>query len=367
MLEFFIAASSLQACCCLVVLVCGDEFSQCRSGQTPFVSRTKAMNWATGVDLSTGRPQENPAARYSRTGKAFVVQPGPQGAHSWHPMSFDPRNGLLYIPAMLNSAQLSARVAEPPSRYALNTGADAMHPLGASQNSSRLIAWDPTEGRARWSLDRKTPEASGVLATAGGLLFQGTTDGSLQAMSTDTGQTLWRSDVGAAITAAPMTYAVGGTQMIAVIAGSGGAGLMAGGQDAADHLPGHNTPRLVAFSLRGTQTLPKPAAAATVPWPPPSFGTSIQLDRGMVLYERYCARCHGGSTINAGPLKDLRQSERLGDPSQWRTVVFAGLLRASGMPGFMAELTPEDSESVRAYVVACAHEQFETARRRGLD
>src|SRR5262249_43027722 len=92
---------------------------------TPFVP----VSWAKGIDPATGRPQENPAARYSRTHKPFVVQPGPRGAHSWHPMAFDPVNGLLFIPAMLSSAELSVD-AQPVSRYALASETSARRPAG---------------------------------------------------------------------------------------------------------------------------------------------------------------------------------------------------------------------------------------------
>src|SRR3546814_18329334 len=54
---------------------------------------------ATGYDLKTGRPIENPEARFYRTGKPFIAIPGALGAHNWHPMSYNPKTGLVYIPA----------------------------------------------------------------------------------------------------------------------------------------------------------------------------------------------------------------------------------------------------------------------------
>ncbi len=55
------------------------------------------VNWAFGIDQATGRPIENPAARFDRTGKAFAVQPAPSGAHNWQPMAFHPGTGLVYL------------------------------------------------------------------------------------------------------------------------------------------------------------------------------------------------------------------------------------------------------------------------------
>src|SRR3546814_9902265 len=54
---------------------------------------------ATGYDMATGRPIENPEARFYKTGKPFIAIPGALGAHNWHPMSYNPATGLVYIPA----------------------------------------------------------------------------------------------------------------------------------------------------------------------------------------------------------------------------------------------------------------------------
>ncbi len=56
------------------------------------------VNWATGIDAKTGRPIENPEARYDKTGKPFIGMPGAAGAHSWHPMAYSPNKILVYIP-----------------------------------------------------------------------------------------------------------------------------------------------------------------------------------------------------------------------------------------------------------------------------
>ncbi len=56
------------------------------------------VNWASGIDMKTGRPIEHPDIRYSTTGKPILMMPGPDGAHSWHPMAYNPGTGLVYIP-----------------------------------------------------------------------------------------------------------------------------------------------------------------------------------------------------------------------------------------------------------------------------
>jgi mono/diheme cytochrome c family protein len=264
---------------------------------------------------------------------------------------------------MLNAARLAVSPSQLPSRYALILGAAVSHPPDLPPDASRLIAWDPVNRRAVWSVDRRSPVASGVLATAGSLVFQGSTEGTLEAMEADSGKPLWKFPVGTGITAAPITYEAGKMQMIAVVAGAGGARLLEGGPVAAREVPEHNTPRLLAFSLNGTAKLPREAPAAAIPRAPAPFGTPEQVRRGKSLYARYCARCHGESTVDAGPLTDLKRSASLADPTKWQRIVYAGLLGPTGMPGFIAELHPEDIEALRAYVVERARNVDSGAER----
>src|SRR3989440_10872286 len=69
------------------------------TGQLISAANYVPVNWAKGIDVQSGRPIENPDARIDKTGKPYVVVPGPGGAHSWQPMAYDPRTGLVYIPA----------------------------------------------------------------------------------------------------------------------------------------------------------------------------------------------------------------------------------------------------------------------------
>jgi quinohemoprotein ethanol dehydrogenase len=318
----------------------------------PFVP----VNWASKVDLATGRPIESPAARYSKTKKPFDIQPGPQGAHSWHPMSFNPRTGLVYIPAMENAATLSVDKGESPSRYALTRGTRVEQTMLNAKPSSHLSAWDPIQQKEIWRVQYTTPSASGVLATAGGLVFQGSALGQLFAFHAESGQQLWKADTQSSVTTAPVTYQASSDQFVAVVVGAGGAIALAGGQSTSHEPATINTPRILAYSLNGKATLPPPRVESANTSVPVSFGTPKQVSNGAAHFSRYCARCHGENAVNAGPLKDLRQSSYLGDSTKWQQVVYAGLLTSTGMPGFMAEINAADAESVRAFVVAQANQ-----------
>src|SRR5258708_39594795 len=70
-----------------------------RNGKLISATTFVPINWASGVDPKTGRPIENPGIRYDQTGKPFAMMPGALGAHSWQPMAYNPKTGLVYIPA----------------------------------------------------------------------------------------------------------------------------------------------------------------------------------------------------------------------------------------------------------------------------
>jgi quinohemoprotein ethanol dehydrogenase len=312
--------------------------------------------WASGINLVTGRPVEAAGARYSKTGKRFLARPGPRGAHSWQPMTFNPLTALVYIPAQINAAELSVSRDKSVSRYRTGTGVNIERPRDLAPDNTELIAWDPVAQRARWIIQRDTPVASGVLSTAGSLLFQGTTSGALEAFDAGNGIRIWQTSAGSSITAAPITYSVNGTQYIAVLAGSGGGTMLEGGELMKRHVPALNTARLLAYSLSGKARLPLAADPAPVAELPELAGTPAQVSKGKELYASFCARCHGNEAFNAGPLRDLTTSTSLGDAKQWNLVTYAGLLGDSGMPGFMAELKQDEVEAIRVYVVARARD-----------
>ena len=87
--------------------------------------------------MDTGRPIENPEARYYRTGRPFVSVPGAAGAHNWQPMAFSPQTGLVYIPAqdrglpLLRRAELAAGGAGLQQRARHGRGGDAGRSRGA--------------------------------------------------------------------------------------------------------------------------------------------------------------------------------------------------------------------------------------------
>ncbi len=324
------------------------------------------ISWATHVDMATGRPVENPAARFYETGEPFVSQQNPNGAHTWHSMAFHPDTGLVYFPIHgspfvfadgSDGFAPSAMTTNQAVDFSQNAILDAAQTLEST--FGRLIAWDPVAQREVWRVERAGPANGGALATNGGLVFQGTGSGLFTALDAETGATLWESPVQTGVIAAPITYAVDGEQYVAIVAGTGGSwGIIAG----PTNMKGYeqvNRSRVLVYRLGGTATLPPAVDPDLPPMNPPALTASSEtVEHGGGLYAVFCGSCHGGGAVQMGILPDLRRSVRLNSQEAFDSVLLEGALAPTGMASFDAVLTPEDSEAIRAYIVARTHEDI---------
>jgi quinohemoprotein ethanol dehydrogenase len=326
------------------------------------------VTWAKGLDPVTGRPDVVPEARYELTGKPFVSLPGAMGAHSWTPMSFSPKTGLVYIPA--NQAAQPYNPAPKdwkPTELGFQTGLDndlvampadpAFRKGAAAGTTGSLIAWDPVAQKPRWTVQHPGPSNGGILSTGGNLVFQGTAGGEFRAYAADTGKQLWSFPAQTGILAAPMTYRVKGVQYVAILAGWGGVFDVAPGILAGKSGSVRNISRMLVFKVGGAAKLPAaPPESKAVLDPPPLTGTPEQVVAGARIYGRTCFACHGDAAIAGGLNPDLRHSAILGNAAKWKEVVHGGLLKENGMVGFAANYTPEQIEAVRHYVIKRANE-----------
>ncbi len=327
------------------------------------------QTWATGFDMKTGRPIENPAARYGETGKPFLGVPGPPGAHGWAPMAFSPTENLVFIPTMSMAYPYVADTDwKPDWKRGFNTGtkfSEAAMPADAevrkqarAATSGGLVAWDPIKQEERWRVKLPNLANGGLLSTAGGLIFQGQGTGEFSAYKANDGSKVWSFAAQTGIIAPPITYMIEGEQYIAVLVGSGGAmAISAGGIIADNPVPVPNISRLLVFRLGGDGKLPDAPELARLPLDPPAFkGTAEQVNAGKYLYGRYCGICHGDAAVGSVVLPDLRRSPVLESADTWKQVVYDGLLEANGMVGFGESLSEDQVESLRQYVIARAHE-----------
>lgn len=327
------------------------------------------VNWASGLDPVTGRPNVLPEARYEITKKPFIGLPGAMGAHSWQPMSYSPKTGLVYIPAN-EAAQPYMAAADDwkPGTTGFQTGVDnapvsmpadpKIREFALATTTGSLVAWDPVAGKARWTVQHKGPSNGGTLATAGNLVFQGTAGGEFRAYTADTGKQLWSFPSQTGIIAAPMTYSVKGVQYVAILVGWGGVydvappGFLARKSGSV-----RNVSRLLVFKIGGKGTLPplQPEAMAVLD-PPPFTGTAVQVAAGGSIYANSCGFCHGDSAIAGGLNPDLRHSASLSNPKLWQQIVHDGLLSENGMVGWSKDYKPDQIENIRQYVIKRANE-----------
>ena len=335
----------------------------------PFVP----INWASGVDPQTGRPVVNPDAFYATTGKPWLAAPGPLGAHNWHPMSFSPQTGLVYIPAQEMPFPYINDAAFSPRRLALNLGVDlnaASMPDDAEVRKQvkatvrgHLAAWDPVTQTEKWRVQHPGPWNGGILSTAGDLVFQGTAAGFFNAYSADSGALLWSAPVQTGIVAAPVSYAVDGRQYVTVVAGWGGVFPLLTGEVASVSGPQVNRSRVLTFALDGTASLPPADDRTGEPQAPPASAATPQtIAAGKAVYHRYCLGCHGDTAVGGGVLPDLRWSAALQDGDVWHDIVGKGALEASGMIGFSSDLSDDDIAAIRAYVIDRASIAYQAAR-----
>ncbi len=314
------------------------------------------QTWASGVDMATGRPIENAEARFvSRTA---IVLPSPFGAHNWHPMSMSRQTGLVYIPVQELAQDYTSDPAfvYRPGRW--NTG--TVHaPLpedratrAAIRNSMQgfLLAWDPVNQREAWRVRLEAPWNGGTLATAGGLVFQGTLDGHFRAYDARTGERLWDYDNQAATMGGPVSYAIDGQQYVASLASYGTLFYLPAGFGIANPPTAPQRGRVNVFRLGGTAQLPaRELVRLPMERPPAIRANAATLQRGAAVYTQFCMACHGFGAISGGVLPDLRRAPSLQDANVWAQTVH-GARAANGMPDFTQWVSDGDAEAVRAYV-----------------
>jgi PQQ-dependent dehydrogenase (methanol/ethanol family) len=198
----------------------------------PFVHITTSE----GVDLQSGQLKYNPRTE-PRVGQAIRnVCPGSAGGKDWQPSAYSPRTGLLYIPHQ----NLCQDAQSYDTSYIAGTpyvGMEMkMHP-GPGGHRGELTAWDPAAGKKAWSIKENFPVWSGVVVTAGDIVFYGTMEGWFKAVDAKTGAPLWQFKTGSGIIGQPVSYrGPDGKQYIAVLSGVGGwaGAIVAGDLDPKD-------------------------------------------------------------------------------------------------------------------------------------
>ena len=319
----------------------------------PYIEK---VNWASGVDLKTGRPIENAGIRYDQTGKPTRMLPGALGAHSWQAMAFNPKTGLVYIPAQEVPMTFIPVKDFKPASMGWNIGVATNNPRDVR---GYLLAWDPLNQKEVWRANYLGPWNGGVLTTAGNLVIQGNAAGYLSAYRADTGEKLWSMSAQTAVMAAPVSYEIDGEQYIAVLAGWGGGYPLMQGRDSGKSGNERNVSRMLVFKLGGSATLPQLEPRQLVLNPPADIADAPTLATGGAFFGRFCSVCHGENAVGGGVVPDLRASSFLGNDFFYE-IVLNGAMKDNGMASFKSILDHQKAESIRAYLIHRANEDKRT-------
>ena len=319
------------------------------TGKVISAEKSSVVTWAKGIDLETGRPIEEPNIRYEDG--LTEIWPGSVGGHNWQAMSYNPRLGLVYLPLQ----QIGARFARggEQTEHTFNVMGLMVTPVIKKEGDGKgsLVAWDPVAQEQRWKVQHEELWNGGTLATAGGLVFQGTAEGWFDAYDGESGERLWRFDAGLGIVAAPMSYAAGGRQYVSVLVGWGGTTAAYGDYMNVGWRYGAQMRRLLTFALDGQATLPPgPPADKTVrAVDDPSLALDpADVAAGRAIWIR-CASCHGvGLESTGAPGPDLRESALSIGLESFQQVVKDGR-PALGMPTFES-LSDAEIRQLHAYV-----------------
>jgi quinohemoprotein ethanol dehydrogenase len=300
--------------------------------------------WASSVDVATGRAAEIPAS--AGGGKQWTV-------HNWWPMSYSALTGLVYIPTTDRKSDTKGAVESGESGQGLH---------------GRLMAWDPVNQSAKWSVEEEIAVNGGVLSTAGNLVFQGQGTGEFAAYAADSGKKVWSVKTGSAIDSVPVTFSVNNEQYVITPVGWGsGSRLFAPARTMATPESKRGPVRLIAFKLgAGKQYVAPKVTIPAVPKPPEQKVSAEIIRQGEKLYGTFvCDGCHSpgtdgtGAWIENGAVPDLRYT-----PAEvhkdWYAIVLGGSHWDKGMPGFAdppkfafpnMKMTVAEADAIHAYVI----------------
>ena len=323
---------------------------------TPFAEQT----WTTGEVDENGRPV---ILQEAIDLDNYIVYPGPTGAHNWHPMSFNPDTGLVYIPtnvalpmvySMDETAQNAKSIWNVGYDYAAGWAFE--FPEGTIEftktlDGGTLVAWDPVKGEPAWMVPFPQAFNGGTLSTDGGLVFQGNKAGEFVAYDATNGNRVWSSRLSGDASAAPMTYEIDGEQYVSVLSGWGSTSNLTYGvalEKPVSAEPG----RVITFKLGGTAEMPNPLEYNVVETPKAALaGDAGSWQLGMQRFAENCMFCHGAYAISSGVLPDLRWSAMAATEQSWQAVVRDGALTENGMVAFGDHLSEAEIEAIRTYVL----------------
>ena len=174
------------------------------------------ITWSDTKDAE-GRPVAKKEA--SPTLEGHTVCPGALGTTNFMAPTYSPQTGLFYVTAR-DQCDIFSTAPQPYEAGHAYYGSAYFPSEEARPYLGFLKAIDPSTGEIKWKFEHTSPTWSGVLSTAGGLVFTGDAEGNFIAFDAAAGKPLWHFQMGGAVYAAPMAFAVDGKEYVAIAAGS---------------------------------------------------------------------------------------------------------------------------------------------------
>ncbi len=181
-----------------------------------------STNWATSIDLKTGRPVLNPDKMTKADVNVKEICPAAQGAKNHQPASYDPATKLFYVATNHICMDYQAFSVKYKGGFPYVGALLSMYPADHGDVRGRLIAFNQVTGETKWTINDLFQDYSGPLTTDSGVLFYGTLGGWFKAVDEASGKVLYQFHTPSGIIGNPITYMHKGKQYVAVLTGVGG-------------------------------------------------------------------------------------------------------------------------------------------------
>ena len=199
-----------------------------KTGEFLWARPTVMQNMVGHIDGETGKVTVNPELLFTEPGQQRIVCPSSGGGKNWPPGAYSPLTHAMYFPLQNTCMIATAGEPEPSfafletpgsrqrSRYGVRRSHRQLAP--GTSNAGTVQAISVETGETLWKYEQRAGTTS-LMATGGGLVFGGDAIGGFRALDHSTGEILWEVELGSAVTGHPVTYAVDGKQYVAISTG----------------------------------------------------------------------------------------------------------------------------------------------------
>jgi alcohol dehydrogenase (cytochrome c) len=189
------------------------------TGEFLWATPTVTQNVISSIDGATGAVSENPEVVFTGSGQTVLACPTLVGGKDWEAGAYSPLTGLMYFPLRNACARMMATTESDSVASSLYALAVRSEIAPGTDQVGTVQAISAETGEIVWRYEQRSATTS-LVATAGGLVFGGDLNGRFRALDADTGDVLWEVNLGSPVTGFPITFAIDGRQYVAVSTGN---------------------------------------------------------------------------------------------------------------------------------------------------